>query len=249
MVKIPSTNDLSKAAVNFGHRSTKRHPKMGPYIQGVKNNIHIIDLEKTTQKLQKALEFLTDVTAQGGTVVLVGTKPAAKEIIKKYAQENNLPYVSERWIGGTLTNFQTISALIKKLKQMRKEKEEGGWDKYTKRERLDLERALNRLDKMVGGIQNLDHLPAAIYIVDIIEEVTALKEARKRKVPVVAIVDTNANPEAVSYPIPANDDAVKSIDLITGLVVEAIKEGREGAKKEKTANKEESAQTAEAPKK
>lgn len=230
MVKIPSIDELSKAAVNFGHRITKRHPKMTPYIQAVKNTVHLINLEKTSQKLKEALNFLVDLSAKGGVIIFIGTKPAAKETTKKYAESVGMPYVSERWLGGTLTNFQTISLLIGKFKKMLEEKEGDEWQKYTKRERLDLEKELNRLEKMVGGIRNLNRLPDALYVVDIIEESTAIREAKRKKIPVVAIVDTNANPEEVTYPIPANDDAIKSIDLITSLVAEAIKEGREKSK-------------------
>lgn len=226
MVKIPSKEDLLKAAVHFGHRPTKRHPKMQPFIQAIKNTIHIIDLEKTLQLLKKAVNFVTEVVSRGGVIVFVGTKPAAKEVIKKYAQKVNVPYVAEKWIGGTLTNFQTISHLIEKLKKMTKEQKEGEWKKYSKKERLDLEKELAKLEKMVGGIKDLNRLPEALYIVDIIEESTAVKEAKKMNIPVIAIVDTNANPELVTYPIPANDDAIKSIDLITKLIAEAIEEGQ-----------------------
>ncbi|MGB9637531.1 MAG: 30S ribosomal protein S2, partial [Microgenomates group bacterium] len=210
----------------------KRHPKMAPYIQTVKNTIHLINLEKTRQKLTEALNFISDLSTKDGIIIFVGTKPTAKNIIKKYAEMVEMPYVNERWLGGTLTNFQTISALIEKFKRMLKEREEGEWQKYTKKERLDLERELNRLEKMVGGIRNLNRLPDALYIVDIITEATAVREAKRKKLPVIAIVDTNANPEDVTYPIPANDDASKSIELITSLVTEAIKEGREKRKKE-----------------
>jgi small subunit ribosomal protein S2 len=230
MVKIPSTNELAKSAIHFGHRISKRHPKMTPYIQGIKNTIHIIDLEKTRQKLEEILSFVTDLSAKNGIVIFVGTKPSAKNIIKKYAEMVEMPYVNERWIGGTLTNFQAISALIEKFKKMLEAKERGDWQKYTKKERLDLERELNRLEKMVGGLKNLNRLPDALYIVDIVEEATAIREAQRKKIPVIAMVDTNANPEKVTHPIPANDDASKSIELITSLIVEAIKEGKEKSK-------------------
>lgn len=226
MVKIPSISELSKSAVNFGHRVTKRHPKMAPYIQTVKNTVHLINLEQTSHKLKEAIDFLVDLSAKGGTIVFVGTKPAAKEIVKKYAQEAGAPYVSERWLGGTLTNFQTISHLIEKLKKMTAGKESGDWQKYSKKERLDMERELTYLEKMVGGIKTLNRPPDALYLVDIVEEATAVREAKKKKIPVVAMVDTNTNPENVTHPIPANDDAVKSIELITGLVAEAVKEGK-----------------------
>jgi len=232
MVKIPSTNELAKSAVHFGHRISKRHPKMTPYIQGIKNTIHIIDLEKTRQKLEEILGFVTDLSAKNGIIIFVGTKPSAKNIIKKYAEMVEMPYVNERWLGGTLTNFQAISALIEKFKKMLEAKERGDWQKYTKKERLDLERELNRLEKMVGGLKNLNRLPDALYIVDIVEEATAVREAQRKKIPVIAMVDTNANPEKVTHPIPANDDASKSIELITSLIVEAIKEGKSKLKVE-----------------
>lgn len=225
-VKIPSPLELAEAGVHLGHRTTKRSPKMEPYIYGVKNTIQIIDLDKTVEKLEAALKFLIEVASQGKIVLYVGTKPAAKDIIKKYAQEIQAPYVTERWLGGTLTNFSTILGLIEKLNKMTEEKGKGDWEKYSKKERLIKERNLKRLETMVGGIKSLKKKPDVIYLVDLQTEKTAIREIRSCKIPSVAMVDTNINPELVDWPIPANDDAIKSIDLITGLITEAIKVGR-----------------------
>ena len=225
-IKLPPMIELAKAGAHLGHRTTKRSPKMEPYIYGVKNTIHIISLEKTLEKLEVALNFLVQMASQGATILFVGTKPSAKDIIKKYAQDIDTPFIIERWLGGTLTNFSTISKLIKKLNSMTEDKEQGVWKKYSKKEQLELEKELNRLETMVGGIKSLKNKPDVIYLIDLQKEKTAVREARRSKIPVVAIVDTNVNPELVDWPIPANDDAVKSIDLITKLVAEAIKIGR-----------------------
>lgn len=238
-IKTPSLIELAKAGVHLGHRTTKRSPRMEPYIYGVKNTIHIISLEKTIEKLEAALNFLVKTVSQGATILFVGTKPSAKDIIKKYAQEIDVAFVIERWLGGTLTNFSTISKLVEKLNKMAEEKKQGAWEKYSKKENLELERELNRLETMVGGIRSLKKKPDIIYLVDIQKEKTAIREARRCKIPVVAIVDTNANPELVDWPIPANDDALKSIELITKLVVEAIKGGRKKIKREEVKSKDE----------
>lgn len=230
-VKIPSILDLAKAGLHLGHKTTKRSPQMDPYIYGVKNTIHIIDLEKTSERLRLALDFIVKSVGQGANILFVGTKPSAKDIIKKYAQKLNVPYITERWLGGTLTNFSTISRLIEKFNKMQKEKDSGDWEKYTKKERHEFSKDLDRLQIMVGGISTLDKKPDIIYIVDIIKEKTALKEAKMSKIPVVAVVDTDANPRLVDWPIPANDGAIKSIELITSLIAEAVEEGKNQAKK------------------
>jgi len=231
-VKMPSIDELAKAGVHLGHHTTKRSPRMEPYIYGAKNNINIIDLEKTVEKLQLALNFLTEMASQGGVILFVGTKPAAKDTIQKSAQEIGAPFVIEHWLGGTLTNFSTISELMKKLNKMTEEKKEGEWKKYSKKEQLEKEKKLNRLEKMVGGMREINKKPDAIYIIDLQKEKTAIREARRLKVPVIALVDTNSNPDLVDWPIPGNDDAIKSIELITGLVVEAIKAGKKQPVKE-----------------
>jgi len=239
MVNIPSIEELAQAGVHFGHRVSKAHPKMMSFIYTVKNNVHLIDLEMTQKKLKEALNFLQQIAAEGGVVLFVGTKPSAKMLIEKYALEANCPYVSERWLGGTLTNFSVIHQQVERYKKMLKEKEENEWEKYTKKEKLLLERELARLDKLLKGISNLDNLPSALYIVDVVDEITAVREAKKKGIPVVAITDTNANPEYVSYPIPANDDAIKSVEMITKLVAEAIKEGRNQSDKARIKKTEE----------
>ena len=226
-VKIPSLDELAEAGVHLGHRSNKRAPEMEPYICGLKSTIHIIDLEKTAQKLEQALDFLLEKISKGATVLFVGTKPAAKDTIKKYAEENNIPYINQHWLGGTLTNFSSILKLIENLNKMNQEKEQEKWEKYTKKERLQMDREIERLERMVGGIKNLNKKPEVIYLIDLQREKTAIKEAKRCKIPVIAMVDTNSNPNLVNWPIPANDDAIKSIELITKKISEAVKIGQQ----------------------
>jgi len=221
MIKIPKAEELFDAAVHVGHGVGRLHPKMKPYIHSLKHNVHWIDLEKTRECLQKVINFVQEVVAKNGKILFVGTKPAAQAIIKKYAEQAGMPYVSERWLGGTITNFSTINALIKKMKKMEEDKEKGEWDKYTKREQLDMAREVAKLNLYVGGMRNLDKLPEAIYIVDLNEEKTAVSEARRAKIKTIGFCDGNTNPTFVTYPIPANDDATKSIEIITSLIAEA----------------------------
>lgn len=226
MVEIPSIDELAEAMVYFGHRVGKCHPKMQPYIYSIKNNVYLINLEKTREELKKVIDFVKELIAKNGQILFVGTKPPAKVVLKKYAEEVGMPYVVERWIGGTLTNFSTIYELIKKFKKMEEEKEKGEWEKYPKKERMDLEREFNRLSLLVGGMKNLEKIPEALFIVDLREERTAVKEARRIGVKTIGIVDTNSDPTLVDFPIPANDDAIKSIEIITKLITQAIKEGK-----------------------
>lgn len=229
-MKIPSLLEMIKAGVHFGHRVSKWHPKMKPYIFTARNTVHIIDLEKTVEKLKEALEFVKKIAEEGGTILIVGTKKSIREIVKKWAIECKMPYVTESWIGGTLTNFFTIYKLVEKLKHLEAEKEKGELEKYTKKEQLEFDREIKRLDEMVGGIRDLEGLPQALYIVDLKEEKTALREAQRKGIPVVAMVDTNVNPENVDFPIPANDDAIKSVEMMTRLVKEAVEEGQASGK-------------------
>lgn len=232
-IKMPSVEDLAKAGAHLGHQTNKRKPKMEPYIYGIKNTIHVIDLEKTVEKLSEAANFLFKIASEGGEILFVGTKPAAQDIVKKYAQEAQLPYITERWLGGTLTNFSSIFSLIKKFNKMIENKEKGDWEKYTKKEQLEKERELDRLERMVGGIRNLEKIPDAIYLIDLQKEKIVVRESQTCKIPTVAMVDTNSNPELVDWPIPSNDDAIKSIDLITKILTEAIKKGQEILSKKK----------------
>jgi len=223
MTQIPTVLELFKAGAHLGHRVSKRHPKMQPFIHSTKNTIHLINLEKTVELLEVAGDFFSEIVARGGNVLFVGTKPSAREAIKKIAVATNMPFVIERWLGGTLTNFTAISNTINKMKRLEKEKDSGEWDtKYTKKEKLLKERLLQKLQKTVGGLRNLERLPQAIFIIDIRKESTTLKEAKRAKISTVGIVDTNANPNFVNYPVPANDDSTKTIDLITNYLSDVI---------------------------
>lgn len=227
MVNIPSLLDLLKAGAHFGHRPSKRHPKMEPYLYSERDNVNIINLEQTQGKLKDALDFVKEVAKKNGVILFIGSKRQAKAIIKKYAEEIGMPYVIERWVGGTFTNFGNIIKLINKLKDWENKKLQGEFNKYTKKEQLDFEKEINRLNLLVGGIRNLTKLPEAVYLIDLKKEKTALREAQKMNVPIIAITDSNINPTGVNYPIPANDDATKTIEMITNLIAEAVKEGRE----------------------
>jgi small subunit ribosomal protein S2 len=235
MSKTPDLMTMLKSGVHFGHQQAKRHPKMEPYIFTQKSGFHIINLELTQEKLVEALEFVKKVVTNGGTILFLGTKKQAQPIITKYAKECGMPYITERWLGGTLTNFPEIKKLIKKYIDLKKKKQTGQLDKYTKKEKLEFDREIEKLDKIVGGIETLTKTPDAVFICDIKKEKTALKEAISKNIPIVAMCDTNTDPTKVTYPIPANDDAVKSIEMFTSLVAEAVKEGiaeREGNKPE-----------------
>lgn len=223
-MKEISLQELLKAGVHFGHQTSKWHPKMKSYIFGSRDKVHIIDLQKTLDKLKEALEFIADLAKKGGIILFIATKKQAKDIVVKAAQNCGMPYIVERWLGGTFTNFKTIHNLIKKLRNFEKDDESGEFDKYTKKEKLLKKAETERLQKIIGGIKNLDKLPDAVFIIDIARENIALKEAKKNKIPIVALVDTNANPELVDYPIPSNDDAIKAIELMSNLIAETIKE-------------------------
>lgn len=226
MTNIPSLLDLLKAGAHFGHRPSKRYPKMDPYLYNIKDNVDIINLEKTQEKLKEALEFVEKIAKADGTILFVSTKRQAKPIIKKYAESLGLPYVIERWVGGTFTNLPNILKLINKLKNLENKKLSGELKKYTKKEQLDFDQEIKRLEMLIGGIRNLTKLPEAVYLIDLKKEKTALVEARKTKVPIIAVCDSNVNPTKVTYPIPSNDDASKTIELVTSLIAEAISEGR-----------------------
>lgn len=229
MTKIPSLTELLEAGVHFGHHVSRWHPKMAPHIFGSRSGIHIINVEETQKHLAAALEFLKGIAARGGNVLFVGTKQQAQSLVKQSAQEVGMPYVSERWLGGTLTNFGEIKRVVKRLLDLRDKREKGELKKYTKQEQVWIARDIEDMERKVGGIETMMQMPDAIFIVDIRSDKTALAEAVQKKIPVVALVDTNVNPRDVAYQIPANDDGVKSITFILSLVAEAIKEGkREG---------------------
>ncbi|MFA6908475.1 MAG: 30S ribosomal protein S2 [Patescibacteria group bacterium] len=218
--------EMLKRGVHFGHRESRWHPKMKPYIFTARQGIHIINLEKTSEKLAEAYAFIKQKAAEGANILFIGTKRQAQPMIREAAERVHMPYVIQRWLGGTLTNFATISKLIKKLKQLRIDRDAGDFSKYTKKEQLDLEREIARLELCIGGIENLEKIPDVLFVEDVKQEGTAVREAKKMHVPIVALVDSNANPQLVDYPIPANDDATKSLELFITLMAEAVEEGK-----------------------
>ena len=221
---------LLEAGVHFGHKTSRWHPKMAPYIHSKRQESHIIDLVKTVEGLDAALPFLTSGVASGKKVLLVGTKKQAKDIVKTAAERVNQPYVTERWIGGMLTNRSTISAQIKKLKDLEKRMASGELEKrYNKLEVQRFQEEIDNLTMKYGGIKDLAGKPGALVVTDVITDANAVREAKTLGIPVVGFVDTNANPEGIDYVIPANDDAIKGIQLLLDYVTEAI---AEGAKKE-----------------
>jgi small subunit ribosomal protein S2 len=232
MVKIPESKELLRAGLHFGHKTQKWNPKMRNFIFGVKNGVHIFDLDKTVESMAEALKKVTAIVAKGGTVLFLGTKKQARNIVLKYATEVSMPYVMERWIGGTITNFQEINKLIKKLDHLEEMAMDSEYEKkYTKRERALFAEERERLLRMIGGVRMMKRVPDLIYIVGVKEEKNAVKEARVKKVKTLGIVDTNTDPDDVDIQIYANDDAVKAIELITKLVAEAVKDGKEEAAK------------------
>lgn len=233
-----SLKNLLEAGCHFGHQARRWHPKMKPYLYSAREGIHIFDLAKTRDGLKVALDFVKKLAAKGGTIVFVGTKRQAKAIIKEEAQKAGMPYVAERWLGGTITNWGQIKKSIDKLKDLKVKREAGELKKYTKKEQILIDRQIARLEKFFGGLANLEKLPEAIFVVDIKREEAVIKEARQENIPVIAIVDSNANPDQVDYVIPANDDAVGPIKLIVEMIGGAAKEGREiwGKKSSKSAS-------------
>lgn len=225
MGQIPDLMTLLKSGSHFGHQVSRRHPKMKPYIFTAKSGFHIINLEMTQEKLAEALEYVRKLVANGGTILFLGTKRQAQPIIKKYAVECSMPYITQRWLGGTLTNFNEILRVIRRYSDLKKQRTTGQLEKYTKKEQLEFTKEIEKLDGVIGGIETLTRIPDAIFVCDVKREKTAVAEAVKRNVPIVALCDTNVNPENVNYVIPANDDAVKSLDLIIGLVSKAVQDG------------------------
>lgn len=222
----PSLLDMLKAGVHFGHKSSKWHPQMAPFIFGTKDDMHIINLEKTQEYLAAAQKVVQELASEGKTVLFVGTKRQAAPLVEKYAILCDMPYVTNRWLGGMLTNFRNVSAVARKLTNLKKQRETGDLKKYTKKEQLDFDREIDRLEDTVGGIENMLKLPDAMFIVDLVKEKTALREAHQLNIPVIAICDSNANPREIEYPIPANDDAVKAIELVVKAISDSVTEGK-----------------------
>ncbi len=216
---------LLEAGVHFGHQTRKWNPKMKPYIFGAKNGIYIIDLQNTAKLLKEAHKFIINTVADGGNVLFVGTKKQAQETVVEEAKRCGMFYVNNRWLGGTLTNFQTIRKSINRLKDLEDMKKSGSLDRYAKKEAVKMEKELAKLEKNLGGIKDMDELPSAVFVVDTRKEKIAVKEGKKLGTPIVAIVDSNADPEEIDYVIPGNDDAIRSIKLLTSIIADACIEG------------------------
>ncbi|MFH1890169.1 MAG: 30S ribosomal protein S2 [Candidatus Kuenenbacteria bacterium] len=233
-MKMPELKAMMEAGLHFGHRPSKWNPKMDKYIFAVRNNVHILDLEKSRQSLEKALDLVKTTVAKNGVVLFLGTKKQSRNIVEENAKRVDMPYVIEHWIGGTITNFGEIHKLVKKLESLEKQAALEDYEKkYTKWERGQFTEEMEKLTKMIGGIRHMDKIPDLIYIVGTKDEKTAVKEAIRKGVKTVGIVDTNANPDDVTLPIAANDDAIKSITMITKLVAEAVEEGKKEAETSK----------------
>ncbi|MDY2862094.1 MAG: 30S ribosomal protein S2 [Oscillospiraceae bacterium] len=239
-----SMKQLLEAGVHFGHQTRRWNPKMAKYIFTERNGIYIIDLQKTVKMLDTAYDFIRDVSAEGGEILFVGTKKQAQEAIKEEAERCGMHYVNARWLGGMLTNYRTIKTRIARLEQLNKMKEDGTFDLLPKKEVVQLEHEIEKLEKFIGGIKNMGELPKAIFVVDTRKEKIAVAEARNLGIPVVAIVDTNCDPDEIDYVIPGNDDAIRAVKLIAGAMADAVIEGRQG--EQLTAAPEEASEEAEA---
>ncbi len=220
---------MLEAGVHFGHQTRFWNPKMAPYIFGHRNKIHIINLEKTVVQFQEALKFTRQLAANRGTVLFVGTKRQAREIVAEEAQRAGMPYIDSRWLGGMLTNFKTVKGSIKRLKEMETLIEEGGLERMSKKEALTFERELEKLQKSMGGIKDMNGLPDAIFVIDVGYHKIAVTEAAKLGIPVIGVVDTNHSPEGVSYIIPGNDDSGRAVRLYARAMADAVLEGRANA--------------------
>lgn len=231
--------DLLEAGVHFGHQTRRWNPKMKPFIFTARNGIYIIDLQKTLGSIEKACQQIKEIVEEGRPVLFVGTKKQAKEVIKEEALRCGMPYVTERWLGGMMTNFQTIRRNIKRLKDLERMKEDGTFDKLTKKEASSLQRETEKLENILGGIRDVVKLPGAIYVVDSKKERIAVAEANKLKIPVIGIIDTNSDPDVIDYPIAGNDDAVKSIKVITHEIANAVLEAQHKLLEKKEKEEEE----------
>jgi small subunit ribosomal protein S2 len=223
----PEIAEMFKAGIHFGYRRTKRHPNMRQFIFGTKNNVEVFDLPKISQKMGEALDFITTLGAEDKTILFVGTKAAAKLPIKEVADKISMPYTNERWLGGTLTNFKIIQERISFWLELERQKNAGELKKYTKQEQARLGEKIEKLEHMFGGLRSIKRLPNAMFVIDIGEELTAINEAKRRDIPVIALSNSDTNPELVEYPIPANDNSKSSIEYILNRVVAAYEQGQQ----------------------
>lgn len=222
--KIPKLDidEMQKAGVNFGHTVSKLHPKMKSYVSGIKNNVYLIDLQKSAGEFARALNFISKLISEAKEILFVGTKVQLRELVRNTAQECQMPYVAERWLGGTFTNFETISKRVAYFKDLESKKASGELEKYTKKERINFDKELQSLKTKFEGIKNMEKLPSAVIILDLKNDETAAREAKRKGIPIIGIVDTNIDPSLADYPIPANDDAISSISYILGKIKEVI---------------------------
>lgn len=230
MQKLPSLEEMLKAGTHFGHRTNRWHPKMKQFIFTSKNGIYIIDLKKTQEQLEIALDFMAKLVSEGKSILFVGTKNQVSEPLKKMATAVGQPYIVGKWLGGYLTNFTVVKKSVKKYLDLIEKKETGKLEKYTKKERLNFDREIKKLEMRVGGLTSLNKMPDALFVWDIKEEETAIREAQQKNIPIVAICDTNVNPEEVTYAIPANDDSTKTISIILDAVSSAILDAKKNIK-------------------
>ena len=236
-----SMKALLETGVHFGHRTRKWNPRMKPYIFTERNGIHIIDLQQTVAALDHAFELVRDTVAKGGVVLFVGTKRQAQESIQREAERSGMPYINQRWLGGTLTNWKTIKARIDELKKLEERRDAGEFDRLTKKEGLILTREIIKLQDRLGGIRDMVRLPELVYVVDVRREDTAIHESNILNIPVIALVDTNCDPSGVDYVVPANDDAIRAIKLLTARLADAVLEGKASRKEEASAGDEDEA--------
>jgi small subunit ribosomal protein S2 len=234
MSEIPSLKEMLEAGVHFGHETKRWNPKMSTYIFGAREKIHVIDLEKTEQALRKAVDFVEKLASEGKEIIFLATKKQASDILKSEAERVGAMYMVSRWVGGLFTNFEEVRKTIKKMDELEEKAKDNS---YTKREQLLFTRKLKKLERYVGGVRKMEALPGAIFVVDAKKEDNAVLEARKMGIPVVAIVDTNADPTKIDYPIPANDDAIRSIALIVKTIANAFEQGRNRIKDEELITK------------
>jgi len=243
---VVSMKQLLEAGVHFGHQTRRWNPKMAPYIYMERNGIYIIDLQKTVKKLEEAYNFVRTVAEEGGSILFVGTKKQAQDAIREEAERCGMFFVNARWLGGMLTNFKTIRSRIDRLAQLRKMQEDGTFDLLPKKEVIKLTNEIEKLEKYLGGVKEMKRLPSALFIIDPRKERNAINEARKLGIPIVAIVDTNCDPDEIDYVIPGNDDAIRAIRLISQTIANAVIEGRQGSDAAEEAGvMEEAAQPAE----
>ena len=228
---------LLEAGVHFGHQTKKWNPKMKPFIFGEKNGIYIIDLEKTAEHLTRACNFMRDTASRGVPILFVGTKPQAQEIIEEETRRCGMYYVNHRWLGGMLTNYSTIRNSVRRYRSLLLMREDGTFAALTKKEVSELEKEIARLEKNLAGVADMNRLPGAMFVIDAKKEEIAVREANRLGIPVVAVVDTNSDPDLVQYPIPGNDDAIRSIKLLTGIVVDSVLEGLQKVKRDEPAER------------